>query len=409
MGAMRRLTCLLLASAAFAQGATLTEADKKMRARDYEGALAEYDKAIAAAPEDPLAHAGRAGALSSLGRNDEALASASRAIELKPEGRFYYVRGLIQLAKSDEAAALEDFTKGLEVTPQMGLLHRARGDVLFGKHDYVAAADDYRRAYEIDANDLTALERLSQTKQSLRDYEGALADLTRLVEAAPRHPRPFQARGGVKLALGDFKGAADDFDAAIFNDEGDGHSYIGRARASRGLGKNEDADADAAAAVEVDPSADTYAERGRYWYDTGRPKDAAKDLQKAVEMEPKDQDYTRLFLFLARARNAEREPAAAELKAYAAAREKKDDWYGKITAFLSGELKEDAFLAAAKTENEYVAREQECEACWYAAAARLLGGDAAGAKPLLERCVATGVRNFIEYGSAQAALAAMPK
>ena len=70
-------------------------------------------------------------------------------------------------------------------------------------------------------------------------------------------------------------------------------------------------------------------------------------------------------------------------------------------------MKEEAFVASAKAENANVAREQECEAAWYAAAVRLLDGDAAGAKPLLDRCIATDVRNFIEYGSAQAALAAM--
>jgi lipoprotein NlpI len=70
-------------------------------------------------------------------------------------------------------------------------------------------------------------------------------------------------------------------------------------------------------------------------------------------------------------------------------------------------MKEEALLAAAKSDNEHQAREQECEAGWYAGAMRLLDGDAAGAKPLLERSVATDVRNFIEYGSAKMALAAM--
>jgi tetratricopeptide (TPR) repeat protein len=409
MGAMRRMTCLLLACAAFAQDVSLAEADKKMRARDYEGALADYDKAIAEAPEDPRGHAGRAGALNALGKNDDALASITRAIELRPEGRFYYVRGLIQLARDDEAAAVADFTKGIEVAPQMGVLHRARGDVRYRQHDYAGAATDYQRAVEIDADDLTAVERLGQTKESLRDFEGALASYTRLVEAASHHPRPFQMRGNAKLLLGDYKGAVDDFDAAIFNDEKDGHSYVSRARAKLALGKKEDADADATKSVEADEGARTYAERGRYWFDTGRTKEAAADLAKAVEKDPEDQDYTRLFLFLARAKAGERDAAAAQLKAYADGRAKKDDWYGRIVAFLTGQMKEEAFLAAAKAENAHVAREQECEACWYAGAARLLAGDGAGAKPLLDRCIATDIRNFIEYGSAQAALAAMPK
>ncbi len=401
------MTCLLLASAALAQDVSLAEGDKKMRARDYEGALAEYDKAVAEAPEDPHGHAGRAGALSALKRNDEAIASVTRAIELRPEGRFYHMRGLIQLVREDEAAALADFTKGIEVAPDLGLLHRARADILYGRHDYAGAARGYERAFEIDARDLTAVERLGQTKESLRDFEGALRHYTYLAETASHHPRPFQMRGDVKLALGDYKGAVDDFDAAIYNDEKDGHSYVSRARAKLALGKKEEADADAARSVEMDDNARTHAERGRYWFDTGRSKEAAADFAKAVEKDPEDQDYTRLFLFLARSKLGERDAAVAQLKAYADGRARKDDWYARIAAFLTGQMKEEAFLASANAENAYLAREQECEACWYAGAARLLSGDAAGAKPLLERCIATDVRNFIEYGSARAALAAM--
>jgi len=66
--------------------------------------------------------------------------------------------------------------------------------------------------------------------------------------------------------------------------------------------------------VEVDDGAYTYDARGRYYFDTGRPKEAAADLAKAVAKETRDGDYTRFFLFLARARNGERAAAAAELE-----------------------------------------------------------------------------------------------
>ena len=63
MGGMRWTTLLLLAAAAAAQGVSLSEGDKKMQARDFAGALAEYDKAVAEAPEDPRGYLGRAIAL----------------------------------------------------------------------------------------------------------------------------------------------------------------------------------------------------------------------------------------------------------------------------------------------------------------------------------------------------------
>ncbi len=146
------------------------------------------------------------------------------------------------------------------------------------------------------------------------------------------------------------------------------------------------------------------AETGRYYFDTGRAKEAAADFQTAVAADPAGQDYTRFYLFLARARLGERAVAAGELKAYVDRRAKTDDWYSRVAGFLCGSLKEAELFAAAKSGNPQLAIEQECEACWYAGAVRLLDGDAAGAKALFERCVATDVRTFIEYESAKAAL-----
>lgn len=406
------MTSLLLASAVWAQDPSLAGAEKKMEARDFAGALADFDKLVQATPGDVPAQIGRARALSELDRVDEAIQSLGHAIEVapKPDARLPYVRGLMYLRKEDTNAAIADFTKAIEIDPSDSRWYRWRGDALMRRYDYAAALSDYDKACEIDPRDATALERRGQTKQGLRDFKGALEDFTRLVEVAPRHPRPFQLRGDAKFELGDCKGAIDDYDAVVYNDPTYGHAYVGRARAHLALGDKEAAEADLVQAVEQTPvQPTTYAERGRYYYDTGRPKEAVADLEAAVKAEPKDQDYTRLFLFLARAKLGERKEAAAELKAYADGREKKDDWYGKVTAFLSGQMKEDAFLAAAKNENENRAREQECESSWYSGAVRLLDGDTAGAKALLERCVATDVRHFIEYSSAKMALAGMAK
>lgn len=404
---MRRMTGLLFACAAWAQDVSLAEAEKKVRARDFAAALAEYDKAVAEAPGDARGHAGRALALQALGRRDEAIAAITRAIDIKPGGAYFQQRGLLCLAGGDEVAALADFTKGIEIDPAAGILYRRRGDVLFVQHDYAGALKDYSKAYELDPHDVTALERRGQTKEALRDFNGAVDDYALLVDAAPNHPRPFSMRGNAKFRLGDLKGAIGDFDAALYVNEEDTHAYVARARARLALGEKEAADADAAKAGAGAARAEAFAERGRYYYDTGRPKEAVADLAKAVQMDPRGQDYTRLFLFLSRAKLGARAEAAPELKAYADGRETKEDWYAKVAAFLSGQTKEEEFLAAAKAENVHLAREQECEACWYAGAVRLLDGDVAGAKALFERCVATDVRTFIEYESAKAALAAM--
>jgi tetratricopeptide (TPR) repeat protein len=400
---MRRIATALtlLAAAALAQDA----AEEKMKAKDYEGALAEYDKAIAAAPEDVGPHRGRARALRLLGRYEEATKAYDRAIALAkaPDADLFFERGLARWGLEDHAAAAADLSRAIEIKPSP-LLLRVRSDLKRQQYDYEGALADLDRALELGATDLTSLERRGLVKESLRDFAGAMEDYSRLADLAPTHPRPYSLRAAVKLSSGDYEGAIGDYDGAVYNDETDGHAYIGRARARYALGQKEAADADAAKAVEVAPDAGVHFDRGRYYYDTGRAKEAVADLAKSVELDPTGREYARLALFLARAQVGERKAAAEELKAYAAGREEKEDWFSKVAALLCGDMPEESFLAAAKDENKHRTREQECEAFWYAGAVRRLDGDAAKAKEYFERCVATDIRNFIEHDAAQCAL-----
>jgi len=413
------MTGLLLATAAWAQDASeLAEAETCMEARDFAGALAAYDRAIEAAPGDARGHVGRARALHALRRFDDALESVARAIRLAPEADAspLELRALIYVARGASIKALPDLTSAIEIDPGRGRLYRARADVLKEHYDYAGAVRDYSKAYDLDPTDITALERRAQTKELLGDFEGAVADYSLVAATVPHAARPLELRGNALLKVGDAKGAIADYDAALGKDEKSAPARIGRARALLALGEKEAADTDAEKSVRVPARASAFSDRGLYWYDTLRFKEAVADLSAAVKRDPDGQDYARLYLLLARARVGERAEAAAELKAYALIWRGETDWYWRLARFLCGDMKEEDLLHAAtrlkvgsyRTEqNDSQSRERECEACWYAGAVRLLDGDAAQAKALFERCVATDVRTFIEYESAKAALAAM--
>jgi len=142
----------------------------------------------------------------------------------------------------------------------------------------------------------------------------------------------------------------------------------------------------------------------RFEYDSGNIEDARTHLQKIVAANDPQLEYARLYLCLAQMRLGQKEKGQEELKAYLAERKEKDDWFTKVAGFLSGGLSEEDFLKAAADGNKWLAREQECEAYWYAGAARLAAGDKETAKAYFEKCVATNVRNFIEWESASTAL-----
>ena len=87
-------------------------------------------------------------------------------------------------------------------------------------------------------------------------------------------------------------------------------------------------------------------------------------------------------------------------------------WAAPVVQFYAGRLPEDEVLKAAASADPKTDREQRCEAYYYLAMAHhlKLGGvqvDAAAAakvREYLEKCVATGVTNFVEYRAAQAEL-----
>jgi tetratricopeptide (TPR) repeat protein len=410
---VRAAATLLLAAAAWAQGTPLESGERKLEAEEYAGAVADFTRAIEGAPGDARAYAGRGKALQMLDKDEDALRDFSRAIELAkgPDPEVFVRRAISHWVLDHTEAAIEDCGKAIELAPRNSGAYYIRGEALREMREEAKALGDFDKALELEPKHFRALQARGETKEALRDFEGALGDFTRLVELDADDPFAFALRARTKMRLGMYEGALEDLDATFFNegpaDRDRGH-HVTRARALLALGRKEAAEAELAKASAPPESADTFADRGRYYYDTGRAKEAAADLAKAVRMEPEAQDYARLFLFLARAKLGERPAAAGELRAHLDRRGTRDDWYARVAGFLCGALKEEDLLAAAKAGNPQVAIEQECEACFYAGAVRLLDGDAAGARPLLERCVATDVRTFIEHESARMALASMP-
>ena len=99
------------------------------------------------------------------------------------------------------------------------------------------------------------------------------------------------------------------------------------------------------------------------------------------------------------------ERAIKDLKEYVASKEKPlKPWYAIVVKFLCDEMGEEEFLASAKDQTPFRTAQRRCEAFFYAATLRRIAGDEEGARDLFKKCVATNVRDFIEYQSATMAL-----
>jgi predicted O-linked N-acetylglucosamine transferase (SPINDLY family) len=154
------------------------------------GALADFDKALAADPGLAAAWNNRGLALTALRRHDEALASFDRALALAPHsGQVHNNRGdsLRELRRYDEA--LRSFDQALAIDPSdWGSLNNQAIALTFMRR-IDEALESYTKALALEPNIPAALHaRGNLLWSSKAQLAPAIADLERLVKVAPDFP-----------------------------------------------------------------------------------------------------------------------------------------------------------------------------------------------------------------------------
>jgi HEAT repeat protein len=149
-----------------------------------------------------------------------------------------------------------------------------------------------------------------------------------------------------------------------------------------------------------------YQDRGCFYYNSHDFTNALADFRKSCELGSNNQDYSYYRIWLILARSGEKAAATKELMSYLEHRNTgtTNDWPSKVGRFLTGQLTETDFLNAATNTNAKTDREQHCEAYFYAGMKRLIENDKTTAVDYFKKCLATGVKHFEEYQSAEAEL-----
>jgi tetratricopeptide (TPR) repeat protein len=147
---------------------------------DFQGAAAQFTKAISIFPEYADAYIGRGKARQAAGQSEAALADFEKAIAINPTLELAYTsRGTIERSQGNSQKALADFTRSVHLHP---------------------TADAYYQ------RGLT-YQTLDQGKRAVADYDAAIT-------YDPGAPYVYLARAKAKRDLGDLAGARKDQETA---------------------------------------------------------------------------------------------------------------------------------------------------------------------------------------------------
>ena len=111
---------------------------------------------------------------------DGALADFDRAIALDPKDAFaYFNRAYAKRLKNDVAGAIADYTRAIELDSRWANAYYNRGNVKARNNDADGAIADYNRAVEIEHDFARAYHNRAVIKEAKGDVTGARADFTK--------------------------------------------------------------------------------------------------------------------------------------------------------------------------------------------------------------------------------------
>jgi len=255
---------------------------------ELDAAIADYDRAIALAPDSAAAYINRGRAKSNKGDFDAALADYDNAIALDPDNATAYNnRGLTRLDKGDLDGAIVDLNKSIALDPGHAYAYNNRGLALFKKGKLAEALDDYDKSIALDSKNALAYTNRGFARHQQRDLDRAIADFNKTIALDPGSADAYSGRGYARTDQGDYDGAIDDFGKAVAINPKSADAYNGRGLARYYKEDLDGALADYDKAITLSPDdAVVYANRGVARIDKGSLSEAVADFNRAIAINP---------------------------------------------------------------------------------------------------------------------------
>ena len=254
--------------------------------KEYEQAIASFDKALEFKPDDHQAWYNRGFALDDLGRFEEAIASYDKALEIKPDDhQAWYNRGfaLGNLGRFEQAIASYD--RALEIKPDKHEAWNSRGIALGNLGRWAEAIASYDKALEIKPDYHQAWYGRGFALGNLGRLEEAIASFDKALEFKPDDHQAWYNRGFALGNLGRFEQAIASYDRALEIKPDYHEAWNNRGIALGNLGRFEEEIASYDRALEIKPDdPDAWDNRGYVLTCMGRYKDALESCDQAIKI-----------------------------------------------------------------------------------------------------------------------------
>lgn len=230
------------AIAAFSQAIKLNPKDTdayaergnvRVQSGDLKGAIADYDKSLSLQPSDIYAYMGRAFTHLKLQNKQSAIADVNQAINIAPNYAYpYLILGVTYYTFGDTPQAINNIKKASELFAAQGNLAKAYGSEALAftvSNNYPAAINSYTKAIQVNPKDAGMYDLRGDAYAANGDAQKALADYNQAININPNHANAYGSRGKILFLKKDFQKALTDLNQSLRLDPSQDQSYFFRA------------------------------------------------------------------------------------------------------------------------------------------------------------------------------------
>ncbi len=198
----------------------------------------ELKQALAAHPDDFMAHNLMTFVLADQERKDEALESAQRTIRLVPDWDFAWYSlayaEWIQEKRGASERAIEAVEKAIRMEPSKADYHNLKGEIHFGKTEWQDALDAAERALGLESEHVAALNLRAKSLVKLNRKADANDTLDWAIRNDPENPNTHANKGWALIERDQYDEALVHFKEALRLDPGNEWAREGLKNAIKG-------------------------------------------------------------------------------------------------------------------------------------------------------------------------------